>query len=84
MDINSPVVSIVMPVFNAAEYLHATVESVLSQSFKKWELVAVLDPKSQDESEAILRTWKAKDARIRILFSDSPGPSEARNLGIEM
>ncbi len=53
MDKNTPVISIVIPVYNAAPYLSKCISSVCSQSFKNWEVLAV-DDGSTDDSLKIL------------------------------
>lgn len=54
--IHSDLISVVIPVYNAASYLIGTLESVIRQSYRDWEIVAVNDG-STDASEAILRTY---------------------------
>lgn len=57
MDKNTPVISIVIPVYNAAPYLSKCISSVCSQSFKNWEVLAV-DDGSTDDSLKILQGIK--------------------------
>lgn len=64
-------VSIVMPVHNAAPFLHKTLESILRQSYTQWELLAVNDH-STDQSPEILEKYAAQDARIKVLQSPEP------------
>jgi glycosyltransferase involved in cell wall biosynthesis len=71
-----PLVSILMPVYNAARTLPAALESIRSQSFREWELVAVNDG-STDESLTILDRASQKDRRIRILTGAHVGHIEA-------
>lgn len=63
-------VSILLPVYNAAPFLPECLDSILAQSLQDWELIAV-DNASTDESLAILQAYAAKDARIRV-FSNTP------------
>ncbi len=67
----SPVVSVLIPVYNGARYLAATIESVLSQTFGDFELV-ISDDASSDDSLAIIRSFN--DPRIRLV-------TNTRNLG---
>ncbi|MGL4943348.1 MAG: glycosyltransferase [Thermoguttaceae bacterium] len=67
-DINSPVVSIVLPVYNGAKYLRESIESCLLQTFKRWELIIVNDC-STDESPKIAEYYAAQDARIRVIHN---------------
>ena len=72
-------VSVVMPVRNGLPYLHASIESILTQSFEDFELV-ILDDVSDDGSWTELLRWKDRDRRIRLIRSDVPlGPSGASN-----
>ena len=71
-----PLISILMPVWNAAETLRAAVRSIQSQSFREWELVAVNDG-STDASLEILDQAAQKDRRIRVLTGAHAGHVEA-------
>jgi glycosyltransferase involved in cell wall biosynthesis len=75
----APAISIVMPCYNAAAHLPASVGSVLAQTFSDWELIAV-DDGSRDDTLAWLRT--RTDARIRPLTQPNRGVSAARNAGL--
>ena len=61
--INEPVISIVLPVYNGARYLHEAIESIISQTFTQWELI-VVDDGSTDESPAIIARFCEQDERI--------------------
>ena len=76
-----PLVSVVMPVFNAGRYLRAALDSVLAQTFGDFELVAV-DDGSTDDSPAILREYQARDDRIRIVSRANTGIVGALNDGV--
>ncbi|MCL5746963.1 MAG: glycosyltransferase [Patescibacteria group bacterium] len=69
-----PLVSVIMPVYNAEKYLAEAVESILSQTYKNFEFI-ITDDASTDESWKILKKYAAQDKRIK-LFRNS------RNLGI--
>lgn len=82
-DAQPPLVSIVMPVYDAKAWLARSVGSVRAQSWPHWELLAV-DDCSRDGSLAMLRGMAAEDARIRPLpQARNGGVAEARNAGIE-
>src|SRR5262245_53257544 len=70
-----------MPVRDAAATLDAAVESVLAQSERALELVAV-DDGSTDGSLERLRAWTARDARVRVLRSPGHGLVAALNAGL--
>ncbi|HBZ38344.1 MAG TPA: glycosyl transferase [Balneola sp.] len=75
-------VSVVLPVFNAEKTLRRTLESVLTQTFKNWELI-IVDDCSTDSSAEILQDLKS-DSRVKlILLNENSGVSNARNVGLE-
>ncbi len=61
-----PPLSVVMPVYNAAPYLDASIESILRQTFPDFELV-VLDDGSTDGSGKLMRSWAERDPRVRVI-----------------
>ena len=72
-------VSVVMPVRNEVPYLHASIESILAQSYRDFEFV-ILDDASDDGSWAELVNWRDKDDRIRLERSKEPlGLSRSSN-----
>lgn len=78
-----PVVSVVVPIYNAAAHLAATLGSVQGQSLSQWELIAI-DDGSTDESAAIVAAMASNDPRIRLLRQPNGGVSKARNLGVAL
>lgn len=75
--------SIVMPVYNAQEYLKDSIEAILNQSFKEFELILV-DDGSTDRSLEICRIYEAQDSRIRVVHKENEGSGAARNVGIKL
>jgi len=75
----NPTISIVMPCYNAATFLPASVGSVMAQTFDGWELIAV-DDGSGDDTLAWLHAQT--DARIRPVSQSNQGVSAARNAGL--
>jgi glycosyltransferase involved in cell wall biosynthesis len=77
---NEPGLSVVMPVRNARPFLDEAVQSILTQTFRDFELVA-FDDASEDGSAEALRGWARRDARVRVVESRRPlglsGSSEA-------
>jgi glycosyltransferase involved in cell wall biosynthesis len=78
---SSHLVSVVVPVFNAARFIDAAVGSVLEQTLPSWELILV-DDGSQDDSQAICAAHAARDGRIRVLRQANRGAAAARNAGM--
>lgn len=77
-----PKVSIIMPIYNKEKYLKATLDSVVNQTWKDWELVAVNDG-STDESLSILKRYQSNHPQIRIINQRNRGVSAARNAGLK-
>ena len=73
----APQISVVIATFNRAAYLPATVESVLNQSFKDFELI-VVDDGSTDDTQTVLRRYGSS---VRCLYQANAGAAAARNLG---
>lgn len=77
-----PFFSIISPVFNTEKYLETFLNSVLSQSFRDFELILV-DDGSQDDSLDICIGYADKDRRIRVFTQQNQGAGAARNKGIK-
>jgi len=71
---------VIMPAYNAAQYLHTAIESVLRQTVADLELL-VIDDGSSDRTVEIARGYAARDARVRVLEQPNAGPGPARNTG---
>lgn len=76
-----PVLSIILPVYNAEKTIRKTVESVLAQSVRDFELIAI-DDGSKDQSGQICDEYAARDRRVRVIHQPNAGVSAARNAGI--
>lgn len=74
-------VSIIVPIYNVARYLHQSINSVIRQSYSNWELVLV-DDGSTDDSPLICDEYARADSRIRVLHKKNGGSSSARNTGV--
>lgn len=77
----TPVISVVMPVYNAGPYLPEAIESILNQSFGDFEFVCVNDG-STDASLQVLEEYAGRDSRIRILSQSNAGVTKALNAGL--
>lgn len=80
---NKMLVSIIMPVYNAAEYLEQTLTSVLGSRDKDIELIAV-DDGSSDNSGEILKKYQEEFDGLIVIKQDNSGPSIARNKGLDV
>ncbi len=80
----SHLVSVIMPMYNSAEYVGKSIESVMGQTYANWELL-VVDDGSTDNSCDIVRAYMLRDDRIQLLKNDHPVgmPFAPRNYGIQ-
>lgn len=78
---SSGFVSIILPVYNAAPFVSATIASLLDQTHREFEVIAV-DDGSTDESRSILEQLARGDSRIRVFSKENGGSSAATNFGI--
>lgn len=77
-----PLISIIMPVYNAEEYIDDAIQSVLSQTYSNWELILV-DDCSTDNSVKIINKYLS-DTRIKLLMNKvNSGPAVARNKALD-
>lgn len=82
MEMTSPKVSVIVPVYNVEKYLYRCIDSLINQTFKDIEIIAVNDG-STDNSLNILNEYCEKDNRVRVINRQNSGVSESRNKGIE-
>jgi glycosyltransferase involved in cell wall biosynthesis len=75
----APLVSVIMPVYNGADYIGHAIESVLTQDYRNFELI-VIDDGSTDTTGQVVRSYN--DQRIKYFRQDGSGVSSARNAGI--
>lgn len=75
-------VSIVMPMYNAARYVEEAIQSVQAQDYDKWELLVINDG-STDAGPEIVRKMAAADSRIKLINKSNGGIASARNSGIK-
>lgn len=79
-DLRRPRVSVVIPVYNGAAHIEATVQSVLAQTFRNFEVI-VIDDGSTDGTRERLRPYRGQ---IRLISQPNRGVSAARNLGLKL
>lgn len=76
-------VSVITPLYNCSDFLEQTIQSVLSQTYKNWEMIMV-DDCSKDNSLEIAQRYAAQDSRIKVIQLDkNSGAAVARNTAIE-
>ena len=76
-------VTVIVPVYNVANYVSQCVESILAQSYKNLDIILV-DDGSTDGSGAICDGFTALDERVRVFHFENAGVSAARNRGIKL
>lgn len=78
-----PLISVVIPVYNKAQFLPECLDSVLSQTYKDFEIVLV-DDGSKDDSLSICQQYAESCPAIKVFHQENSGASAARNLGIDV
>lgn len=79
---NCTMISIIIPVYNVKPYLKRCVDSILTQTYKDFELILV-DDGSTDGCGVICDDYKKVDSRIRVIHQVNGGLSAARNTGLD-
>ena len=78
----SPLVSIIVPVYNAEKYLRYCVDSILRQSYEHLEIILV-DDGATDSSPMILDEYQRRDNRVRVIHQTNGGIAKAQNAGLD-
>jgi glycosyltransferase involved in cell wall biosynthesis len=81
IDKNSPLLSVIVPVYNVEKYLECCIKSILNQTYKNIE-VLLIDDGSTDDSGMICERWALRDERIKVFHKPNGGLSSARNYGL--
>ncbi len=79
----SPLISIVLPIYNVGKYLPRCLDSIAIQTYPNLEIL-LIDDGSTDESPKICDSYVAKDSRFKVIHKVNGGVSSARNCGIRM
>jgi glycosyltransferase involved in cell wall biosynthesis len=82
MEGDKPLFSIVTPTFNRETFLSEMIESVIAQTFRRYEHI-IVDDGSTDDTELLIQQFVSKDNRIRYIKQENKGRSVARNVGVE-
>ena len=82
MSTSEPLISIIVPVYNAEKYLPYCIESILGQSYRNLEVILV-DDGAKDYSPQICDSYAAKDSRIKVIHQENGGIGKAQNAGLD-
>lgn len=81
-EMESVLISVIIPVYNVENYLDECLESVTRQTYKNLEII-LIDDGSTDRSARICNAWRNKDKRIKVIHKENEGLGIARNVGLE-
>lgn len=80
---SNPLISVIVPVYNAEKYLVRCIDSIINQSYKNLEIILINDG-STDSSSEICESYQEKDIRIQVIQKENGGPASARNAGLQI
>lgn len=75
-------ISIIIPIYNAEHYLRECIDNIILQSYKEWEIIAIVDG-GTDSSVDIIQEYAHNDERIKVTIKSNEGVSVARNIGLQ-
>lgn len=78
---SNPLVSVIMPAYNAEKYITDSINSVIAQTYKEWELI-VVDDGSTDNTAAVVKKISEQDRRVKYVYQQNGRQGKARNNGI--
>ncbi|WP_022760886.1 glycosyltransferase family 2 protein [Butyrivibrio sp. AD3002] len=76
-------ISVIIPIYNAQDFLIECLDSILKQTLKNIEVICI-DDGSTDDSSVVLNMYREKDDRVRVVHQDNKGSAEARNMGLSI
>lgn len=79
----TPLISIIVPIYNREKFLNQCISSIINQTYKKLEIILV-DDGSSDSSLEICKKYAATDDRVKVISQENGGVSKARNKGLEV
>ncbi len=79
---DSPLISVIVPVYKVEKYLDRCLESIVNQTYTNLEIILV-DDGSPDNCPQMCDDWASKDSRIKVIHKENNGVAEARNCGLD-
>lgn len=83
MNVEGPLVSIIVAVYNVEQYLKRCIDSIVNQNYLNWEVV-IIDDGSTDNSGKLCDEYAQKDSRIKVIHQCNKGVSVARQKGLDV
>ena len=83
LNIDSPLVSVIIPAYKVKKYIKQCIESVISQTYKNLEII-IIDDGSPDKSGEIADSFQKQDNRVNVVHKKNEGVSTARNVGLDI
>lgn len=81
---SDPLLTVIMPAYNAERFIAESIDSVIAQTIDDWELV-VVDDGSTDRTASVVADYQSRDDRIRLMVQPTNlGPAHARNLALDL
>ena len=74
-------ISVIIPAYNVAKYIDKCFKSLVTQTFKDFEVIVINDG-STDETLTLIREWEQKDSRFKVMDKQNEGVGKTRNLGL--
>ena len=78
-----PMISVIVPVYGAEEYIDQCVESITAQTYANLEII-LLDDASPGISGQLCDEWAKRDSRIRVIHKENSGTGDTRNMGMDI
>ena len=83
MSEDQPLVSVIMPAYNAEKFIATSIDSIVQQRYSNWELI-IVDDGSTDGTNTIAQEYSKKDSRIKLIVNQTnKGLVETRNRGLQ-
>ena len=84
-EIDNLAVSVILPTFNSSKTIRKAIDSIISQTYRNWEMIVINEFGSDDGTADIVRGYVGKDRRIRLVqLHERLGLAESLNLGLRL